>query len=157
VSLLQWLAAELRILFSLIGLTIHCSDQLIIFVTDILIAMSDCICFSNMTSFTGYINNTVIKLQIYFNPHIHIFNQIINIISKWFHVFTQNRGAYNHKNTCIFPLHSLVLKKYWRQPSINFYFCNLSSSGDIVYLYKEHWWHWHKLVTDLFFVSILLV
>jgi hypothetical protein len=38
-----------------------------------------------------------------------------------------------------------------------FDFCNLSSSGDVVY--KECWWHWHnchKLVTDLFydFVSI---
>ena len=44
-----------------------------------------------------------------------------------------------------------------RQPSIDFDFCNLSSSGDVVY--KEHWWHRHKLVTDLFdeFVSILLV
>ena len=46
-------------------------------------------------------------------------------------------------------------KQYLRQPSIDFDFCNLSSSGDVVY--KECWWHWHKLVTDLFyhFVSIL--
>jgi hypothetical protein len=39
----------------------------------------------------------------------------------------------------------------------DFDFCNLSSSGDVVY--KERWWHWPKLVTDLLydFVSILLL
>ena len=29
--------------------------------------------------------------------------------------------------------------------TIDFDFCNLSSSGDVIY--KERWWHWHKLVT----------
>jgi hypothetical protein len=40
---------------------------------------------------------------------------------------------------------------------MDFDVCNLLSSGDVIY--KERWWHWHKLVTDLFydFVSILLV
>ena len=49
------------------------------------------------------------------------------------------------------------LEKYLRQPSMDFDVCNLLSSGDVIY--KECWWHWHKLVTDLFydFVSILLV
>ena len=42
-----------------------------------------------------------------------------------------------------------------RQPFIDFDFCNISSSCDVVYKDAD----WHKLVTDLFydFVSILLV
>jgi hypothetical protein len=39
---------------------------------------------------------------------------------------------------------------YIRQQSIDFVFCNLSSSGDVVY--RKRWWHWHKLVTDLFYI-----
>ena len=31
---------------------------------------------SNMTSFIGYINNTMIKLTIYFNLHMHIEERI---------------------------------------------------------------------------------
>ena len=37
---------------------------------------------SNMMSFIGYINNTMIKLQIYFNSHMRIDEQIISIIPK---------------------------------------------------------------------------
>ena len=37
---------------------------------------------SKIMSFIGYINNTVIKLPIYFNLHMHIDEQIINIIPK---------------------------------------------------------------------------
>ena len=46
-------------------------------------------------------------------------------------------------------------KKYLRQPSIDFHFCNISSSCDVVTRDAD----WHKMVTDLFydFVSILLV
>jgi hypothetical protein len=50
-----------------------------------------------------------------------------------------------------------IPEKYLRQSSIDFDFCNLTSSCDVVY--KGRWWYWHdKLVTDLFydFVSILL-
>jgi hypothetical protein len=32
--------------------------------------------YSNMTSFIGYINNVVIKLQIYINLHIHIVDKL---------------------------------------------------------------------------------
>jgi hypothetical protein len=42
-----------------------------------------------------------------------------------------------------FLTYNLFRTKYLRQPFINFDFCNLSSSGDIVY--KDRWWHWHKL------------
>ena len=35
-----------------------------------------------MTSFIGYLNNTVIKLLIYFTSHMHIVEQITNIIYK---------------------------------------------------------------------------
>ena len=35
---------------------------------------------SNMTSFIGYINNTMIKLTIYFNLHMHIEERITNSI-----------------------------------------------------------------------------
>ena len=36
----------------------------------------------NVISFSGYVNNTVIKLPIYFNSHLRIYEQIINIIPK---------------------------------------------------------------------------
>ena len=35
---------------------------------------------SNMTSFIGNIDNTIIKLSIYFNSHMRIYEQIINIL-----------------------------------------------------------------------------
>jgi len=35
-----------------------------------------------MASFIGYIDNTVIKFPIYFNSHMRIDEQIINIIPK---------------------------------------------------------------------------
>ena len=68
----------------------------------------------------------------------------------------QDRCAYKHKNSRIVSWHNIFRKKYVRKQSIDFGFRNLSSSGDVVY--KERWWHWHKVVTDLFynFVSILL-
>jgi len=50
-----------------------------------------------MTSSIGYINNTMIQLTIYFHAHMHIDEQIINIIPWWLHVFIQDRGAYKHK------------------------------------------------------------
>ena len=61
---------------------------------------------SNMTSFIGYLNDTMIKLTIYFNSHMRIDEQITNIILYWIHVFIQNRGAYKHKNARIisFPI-----------------------------------------------------
>jgi len=40
------------------------------------------ILYSNMMSFIGYINNTMIKISIYLNSHMHIDEQIINIIPK---------------------------------------------------------------------------
>ena len=57
------------------------------------------------------------------------------------------------KKACIVDIKKKFRKKYLRQPSIDFDFCNISSSCDFVY--KD----WQKLVTDLFydFVSILLV
>ena len=53
---------------------------------------------SNKKSFIGYITSTVKKLTIYFKSHIHIDEQITNIIPKWMHVFVQDCGAYKHKN-----------------------------------------------------------
>ena len=41
-----------------------------------------CIPNSNMTSFISYKNYTVIKLPVYFNSHMHIDKQFINIIPK---------------------------------------------------------------------------
>ena len=54
-----------------------------------------------MTSFLDYINDTVRKLLIYFNSHMHIDKQIINIIPKYIHVFIQDHGAYKQKNSQI--------------------------------------------------------
>jgi hypothetical protein len=61
------------------------------------------ILYSNMTSFIiGYIYNTMIKLPIYFNLHMCIEKQIINIIPKWINVCIQNCGVYiKHKDSCI--------------------------------------------------------
>ena len=57
---------------------------------------------STMPSFIGYLNNTVIKLPIYFNSQMHIDEQIIDIIPKLIRVFVQVRGAYiKHNNSCI--------------------------------------------------------
>jgi hypothetical protein len=57
------------------------------------------------------------------------------------------------KKACIVDIKK-IRKKYLRQPSIDFDFCNILSSCDVVCKGC-----WHKLVTDLFcdFVSILLV
>ena len=60
------------------------------------------ITYSNMNSFIGYINNTMIILTIYFNSHMRIDEQINNIIPCWIHVFIQDRGAYKHKNALLF-------------------------------------------------------
>jgi hypothetical protein len=49
--------------------------------------------YSNMTSFIGYIHNTMIKLTIYFNSLMRIDEHITNIIPLWIHVFIQDRGA----------------------------------------------------------------
>jgi hypothetical protein len=72
-----------------------------------------------------------------------------------YHLIQYDRSAYTHTNSTI----AVDIKKNpeKRQQSIDFDFCKLSSSCDVVY--KERWWHWHKLITDLFydFVSILLV
>jgi hypothetical protein len=59
------------------------------------------------------------------------------------------------KKACIVDIEKNSGKKYLRQPSIEFDFCNISSSCDVVYKVPD----WHMLVTDLFydFVSILLV
>ena len=39
--------------------------------------------YSNVTSFIGYIDNTVIQLPIYFSSHMRIDEQAINIIPKF--------------------------------------------------------------------------
>ena len=59
------------------------------------------------------------------------------------------------KKTCIVDIEKNSGKKYLRQPSIEFDFCNISSTCDVVYKGPD----WHMLVTDLFYdcVSILLV
>ena len=42
------------------------------------------------------IENVVIKLPIYFNSHMRIVVQIIDIIRKLFHVFIQDRSVYKY-------------------------------------------------------------
>ena len=99
-----------------------------------------CYCYPNFllyTSFIGYINNTI-----YFNSHMHIDEQITNIIPKWIHVFIQDCDVYKHENSRnVFYLY-FFWNKYLRQPSIDFDFWKLMSSGDVVYM--EHWWHDYK-------------
>jgi hypothetical protein len=83
-----------------------------------------------------YIRSFITVLFIYEGRHVRIY-----VLQFLYYFSTYN--FFPGKNT-------------WQQ-SIYFDFWNLSSSGGIVY--KERWWHWHKLVTDLFydFVGILLV
>ena len=52
----------------------------------------------NIENLIGYINNTVKKLPIYFNSDMRIDEEIVNIIPKLIHVFTQDSGAYKHKS-----------------------------------------------------------
>jgi hypothetical protein len=118
----------------------------------------------------------VIKIEInnvFFESQWNIcLNYVYKVIFSWMGQSSTN-GFYDcsanfatlWKSTCCWSIkfsncfltYIFFRKKCLRQPSIDFDFCNLSSSGDVVY--KERWWHWHKLVTDLFydFVSILLV
>ena len=44
-------------------------------------------------TFSGYINNTEMKLSIYFNSHMRIVEQSLNIIHMIIHVFIQDHGA----------------------------------------------------------------
>ena len=117
---------------------------------------------SNITSFVGCINNVVIQLYIYFNSHMRILEQIISIIPGWFYVFIQDRGAYKHKNACFVYLHIMRCfspEQVLNIISIDFGFCNVSSSSDVVY--KERLSDCHKLVIYLFYnlvcILILLV
>jgi hypothetical protein len=64
-----------------------------------------------MTSFIGDINNTIIKLTIYFNSHMRIDEQITIIISSWIHVFIQDHGAYKYENAGIVYLAYFFPKK----------------------------------------------
>ena len=50
--------------------------------------------YSNMTSFMGYVNYAVIKLSIYFNSHVRIVGQIMEVITEWFYVFIQDRCSH---------------------------------------------------------------
>jgi len=55
----------------------------ILLILDIFIIFSEYRClkrYSNMTSFIGYINNTMIKLTIYFKSHMRSDEQIKHII-----------------------------------------------------------------------------
>ena len=63
---------------------------------------------SKMTSFIGYINNTAIKLPIYFKSHMRIDDQIIDIIPKWIHVLIQDHGAYKQKCLYCFLTYLIV-------------------------------------------------
>jgi hypothetical protein len=88
--------------------------------------------------------------------HMRIDEQFINIIPKWVHEFTQDHVAYKHINARV------VLLKYFfpetiLKTTIDFDFCCLSFSSDIVY--KKPRRPWQKVITDLFydFVRILLV
>jgi predicted glycoside hydrolase/deacetylase ChbG (UPF0249 family) len=47
----------------------------------------------NIMTFSGYIDNTVMKLPIYFNSHMRIVEQSLNIIHWIIHVFIQDHGA----------------------------------------------------------------
>ena len=67
---------------------------------------------------------------------MRIDEEIVNIIPKLIHVFTQDSGAYKQKN-CFLTYNFFLRKKYLRQPSINFDVCNFSSSVDVIY--NERW------------------
>ena len=82
---------------------------------------------SNKMSFICYINYTMIKLMIYFNSHIYIYSYRTVV----------------HTNIKQMPIlfftYIFFGNKCLRQPSMNFRFWNLTSSGDVVY--KKCWWH----------------
>jgi hypothetical protein len=92
--------------------------------------------YSNMTSFVGYINNTMIKLTIYFNSHMHIDEHITNIQTSFLTEFMYSYRIVVHTNMIV-PILVLYLyffrNKYLKQPSIDFDIYNLTFSGDVVY------------------------
>jgi hypothetical protein len=51
-----------------------------------------------MISFIGYINNAMIKFQIYFTSHMHIAGQMMDMIPERFYVLIQEHGPYKHTN-----------------------------------------------------------
>ena len=63
--------------------------------------------YSNMTSFICHINNTTIKLPLYFNSLMRIDEQIINIISE----FILDRDAYKHNNSRIASWDTIFSRK----------------------------------------------
>ena len=97
---------------------------------DSTIARSMNICNSNMSSCIGYINNAVIKLRIYFNSHMDIVKQIININSKRFHAFIWTALHTNIKMLVLF-LCMLISEKNTKVDHLStltflsfFYFCH---------------------------------
>jgi len=113
--------------------------------------------YSNMTSFFGHINNTAIKLPLYFNSLMRIDEQIINIITKWMYSYMIVVHTSIIILVLLLDIYFFPEKILLRRPLIDFDFCYWSFSGNVVY--DERWWHWYMLITDLFynFVSILIV
>jgi hypothetical protein len=79
---------------------------------------------------------------------MRIVEQIINIITKWFHVFIQDRGTYKHRIARFVSLYIYFYGKNTKDSHLSTLTFVFVSSGDVVY--KERWWHIHKLSTDLF-------
>jgi hypothetical protein len=71
----------------------------------------------NVTSFIGYVNNTVIKPSIYFNSHMRIGKQIKNIIPKGIHVFIQDHGTCKPKTFLVLTWVKLFQRKFCGQNS----------------------------------------
>jgi hypothetical protein len=97
--------------------------------------------FSDMMSFIGSIYFlVVIKLLIYFNSHMRITEQIINLIHKWFHVFIQDRGRNIHKDASFVSFPEIIRKtaiyRHWLYLISN----SSSSGGTQVTLTQAGYW-----------------
>ena len=100
-------------------------------------------------SFTGYLNNTVIKLPIYLFRTCLLSNKLSSsflcdfMYSYRTVVHTNIKYSYLFLNIYFF-LYGKILKTTILSTLT---FCNVSSYGEVVY--KECWWNWHKLVIDI--------
>ena len=122
--------------------------------------------YSNMTSFIGYENNTIIKFPICFTSHMHITGHGYHslVIPN---IYTDGWLMVINPLSTIFQSYRIVVHLNIKLFVAFLYisFCNtkdfdiskLLSFGDIVSKYE--WWLCHLLFTNIFFdfLNILLV
>jgi hypothetical protein len=98
--------------------------------------------YSKMTIFIGYINNVMIKFQIYFTSHMHIAKQIMDTIPEWFHVSLQDCGSYKHLK-CLFCFITYLFSQMVTLTHLGYWF--ILHFFLAFYLFKSFKSKWHQI------------